>query len=155
MVNIQEVVGSNLRGRKSESYQVHHNREIPTLCFQHTQDISLPIENAEQEIGAVKYKGVDDVNKLGHKFHKTFLLTRGNRMALLGHKVFYSHSYASYLYQKQPSVQMVNNILSHQQFYSSCRQATRRMYTICFAPTLKTHRVNSSSTQNPAAIPGI
>ena len=72
MVNIQEVVGSNLRGRKSESYQVHHNREIPTLCFQHTQDISLPIENAEQEIGAVKYKGVDDVNKLGHKFHKTF-----------------------------------------------------------------------------------
>lgn len=57
--------------------------------------------------------------ELDQKFHELFILSSGNRTALRVYKGLYSHSYAAYLYGKQPRVQTINGILEHQEIYRS------------------------------------
>lgn len=59
--------------------------------------------------------------ELDQKFHELFILSSGNRTALRVYKGLYSHSYAAYLYGKQPKVQTINGILEHQEIYQSMR----------------------------------
>ena len=54
---------------------------------------------------------------LDQKFHELFILSSGNRTALRVYSGLYSHSYAAYLYGKQPRAQTISGILEHQEIY--------------------------------------
>ena len=61
--------------------------------------------------------------ELDQQFHELFILSSGNRTALRVYKGLYSHSYAAYLYGKQPRVQTINGILEHKEIYESMRES--------------------------------
>lgn len=60
--------------------------------------------------------------EMDQQFHELFILASGNRAALRMYKGLNTHSYAAYLFGKQPRPQTVNGILEHQSIYESMRE---------------------------------
>lgn len=60
--------------------------------------------------------------ELDQQFHELFILSSGNSAALRIYKGLHSHSYAAYLFGKQPRPQTVNGILEHQAIYNAMQE---------------------------------
>ena len=59
--------------------------------------------------------------ELEQQFHELFILSSGNSSALRIYKGLNSHSYAAYLFGKQPRPQTINGILEHQAVYQAMK----------------------------------
>lgn len=65
--------------------------------------------------------------ELDQQFHELFILSSGNSTALRIYKSLNSHSYAAYLFGKQPRPQTINGILEHQAIYKSMQEGNLEM----------------------------
>lgn len=59
--------------------------------------------------------------EIDQQFHELIILASGNRTAIRVYKNLNSHSYATYLFGKQPRIQTINGILEHRAIYESMK----------------------------------
>jgi len=57
--------------------------------------------------------------EMDQQFHELLMIAGGNRAALRFYKSLNSHSYAAYLFGKQPRTQTINGILEHQSIFEA------------------------------------
>lgn len=73
---------------------------------------------------AWKYSTTEDyflTYELDRQFHELLILASGNQTALRTYNGLNSHSFANYLYGRQPRSQTVNGILEHRAMYEAMR----------------------------------
>lgn len=82
--------------------------------------------NLEENLEVVwRYSSAEDyfrTYELDGQFHELLILASGNQTALRVYKGLNTHSFANYLYGRQPHSQTVNGILEHQAMYRSMRE---------------------------------
>ena len=66
-------------------------------------------------------RSIFETYEIDQQFHELIILASGNRTAIRVYKNLNSHSYATYLFGKQPRIQTINGILEHRAIYESMK----------------------------------
>ena len=97
-----------------------------TVAVQNTPQLQKRFEdNLQKNMELVQYYGTAEeyfeTYEIDQQFHELIILASGNRTAIRVYKNLNSHSYATYLFGKQPRIQTINGILEHRAIYESMK----------------------------------
>ena len=97
-----------------------------TVAVQNTPQLQKRFEdNLQKNMELVQYYGTAEeyfeTYEIDQQFHELIILVSGNRTAIRVYKNLNSHSYATYLFGKQPRIQTINGILEHRAIYESMK----------------------------------